>query len=329
MREKTVFYTLLLLLAVILPFIYHDLDLVLRAVLMACAVLGLQLLMSYGGQISLGNAAFMGLGAYISGVLSVKFGLPSLLTIFVAVAVTALIALIVGYPLLRLKGYYLALGTLAFGLSVTSLISTLYTWTGGPAGLIGIPDIGWGDFEITNRAIYYYIAVAMFAIFFWYSSNLMKSRVGRALLTLKSSENTAEAMGIRTAKVKLQFFVLSAVFAAFSGAVMGHYLGIIVPSQFNVIISIELLIAMLLGGEAILIGSLVGSLLWFFISDFTHSVAIPRMFMLGLIMIVLILFVEHGVSQAFIKVYNRIKTGITGKSPEKRIVQGGETNDIS
>ncbi|WP_141335881.1 branched-chain amino acid ABC transporter permease [Paenibacillus sp. tmac-D7] len=114
MREKTVFYTLLLLLAVILPFIYHDLDLVLRAVLMACAVLGLQLLMSYGGQISLGNAAFMGLGAYISGVLSVKFGLPSLLTIFVAVAVTALIALIVGYPLLRLKGYYLALGTLGF-----------------------------------------------------------------------------------------------------------------------------------------------------------------------------------------------------------------------
>ncbi len=320
MTERRVFYVVLVLIAIIVPFVVapSQLDFLIRAVLLACAALGLQLLMSYAGQISLGHAAFMGMSAYISGILSVKYGLPPLLTILIAVAVTALVALIVGFPLLRLKGYYLAIGTLAFGLAVTALINTLFELTGGPAGLIGVPDIGWGDFKIKDRTAYYFVSIIMFAAFFWYGSNLVRSRIGRALVTLKSDENTAEAMGIPSAWLKLRIFVVSAVFAALAGAVLGHYLGLIVPTQFNILISVELLIIIILGGETLLIGSIVGALIWTYMSEFARSFDVPRQIVIGVVIVLLIMFFEGGVSPAVVKMYGwakeRLGLGAAGKN---------------
>lgn len=309
MKERRVFYAILVVIAVIVPFVVDptQLDLLILAALLACAALGLQLLMSYAGQISLGHAAFMGMSAYISGILSVEYDLPPILTILIAVAATALVALIIGFPLLRLRGYYLAIGTLAFGLAVTALINSLFEITGGPAGLIGIPDIGWGDLEVEEPIAYYFVSVGMFAAFFWYANNLVGSRIGRALVTLKSDENAAEAMGISAASLKLRIFVVSAVFAALAGAVLGHYLGIIVPTQFNILVSVELLIIIILGGEAMLIGSIVGALIWMYMSDFAQSFDVPRQIIIGAVIILLILFFEGGVSPAVARLYGRAK----------------------
>lgn len=309
MKERHIFYAALLLIAIFVPFVVDSaqLDLLIRAILLACAALGLQLLMSYAGQISLGHAAFMGMSAYISGILSVKYGLPPILTIFIAVAATSLVALVIGFPLLRLRGYYLAIGTLAFGLAITALINSLFELTGGPAGLIGIHDIGWGALEIQDRIAYYFLSVVMFATFFWYANNLVGSRIGRALVTLKSNENTAEAMGVSPARLKLQVFVISAVFAALAGAVMGHYLGLIVPAQFNVLISVELVIIIILGGEAMLIGSLVGALTWMYMSEFAQAFDVPRQLVIGTVIILLILFFKGGISPAVARLYGRAK----------------------
>lgn len=296
MKARRIFYAIVALIAIIVPFVMEStqLDLIIRAMLLACAAVGLQLLMSYAGQISLGHAAFMGIGAYISGILSVRYDLPSILTIFIAVAVTAVVALIVGFPLLRLRGYYLAIGTLAFGLAVTALINALFTLTGGPAGLIGIPDIGWGDFEVGEDIAYYFVSVSMFAVFFWYSKNLVHSRIGRALVALKNNENAAEAMGVSTARLKLQVFVISAVFAGLAGSVLGHYLGLVVPTQFNVLISVELVIIIILGGQTMLIGSVVGALIWVYISEFAQYFDVPRQLIIGVFIVLLILFFEGG-----------------------------------
>ena len=330
MKERRVFYAILVVVAVTLPFVVDSaqLDLLILATLLACAALGLQLLMSYAGQISLGHAAFMGMSAYVSGILSVRYDLPPILTIVIAVAATALVALVIGFPLLRLRGYYLAIGTLAFGLAVTALINSLFEITGGPAGLIGIPDVGWGDFEVEDRVGYYFVAVVMFVAFFWYANNLVGSRVGRALVTLKSDENAAEAMGISAASLKLRIFVVSAVFAALAGAVLGHYLGIIVPTQFNILISVELLIIIILGGEAMLIGSIVGALVWVYMSDFAQSFDVPRQVIIGVVIVLLILFFEGGVSPAVARLYARAKEllGIGARKDAAEGEDGGKTD---
>lgn len=327
MNERRIFYAILALIALVIPFLVDStqLDLIIRAVLLACAAVGVQLLMSYAGQISLGHAAFMGMGAYISGILSIRYDLPSILTIFIAVAATAVAALVVGYPLLRLRGYYLAIGTLAFGLAVTALINALFSVTGGPAGLIGVPDIGWGNLELGGDISYYFVSVLMFAAFFWYSRNLVHSRIGRALITLKNDENAAEAMGISTARLKLQVFVISAVFAGLSGAVLGHYLGLIVPTQFNVLISVELVIIIILGGQTMLIGSVVGALIWVYMSEFAQFFEVPRQLIIGVFIVLLVLFFEGGVSPAVAKLYDRIKQW-TGLGGEKKATGEGETS---
>lgn len=338
MKERRFFYAVLVLIAVIVPFAVDStqLDLLIIAVLLACAALGLQLLMSYAGQISLGHAAFMGMSAYISGILCVRYDLPPILTIFIAVAATASVALIIGFPLLRLRGYYLAIGTLAFGLAITALINSLFELTGGPAGLLGIPDIGWGDFEVQDRIAYYFVSVVMFAAFFWYADNLVGSRIGRALVTLKSDENTAEAMGISPARLKLQVFVISAVFAALAGAVLGHYLGLIVPAQFNILVSVELVIIIILGGEALLIGSLVGALIWMYMSEFAQSFDVPRQIIIGAFIVLLILFFKGGVSPAAARLYGQAKERLgigAGKDDTAESERGsgedGEKTDVS
>src|SRR5690606_9815178 len=146
-----------------------------------------------------------------------------------------------------LRGYYLAIGTLAFGLGITAIINAFHEVTGGPTGLIGVPEIGWAPFEMSSRISYFYLSILMFVAFFWYTNNLVRTRTGRILRTLKNNENTAEAMGASVSKLKLQVFVISSVFPAFAGAVLGHCTGIIAPSQFSILISVELMIMMLLG----------------------------------------------------------------------------------
>ncbi|MGE5373073.1 MAG: branched-chain amino acid ABC transporter permease [Solirubrobacterales bacterium] len=220
--------------------------------------ISLCLLMGYAGQISLGHAAFFGLGAYGSGILTAKYGINPWAGMLAAAVITGFIAWIIGIPTLRLKEHFLALATLGFGVIVYICLTQLTALTGGPSGLTGIPPLSIGAFQFTTDFSYYYLVWAFVLITMFIASNIVNSRLGRALKAIHGSEAAAEAMGIDTAAVKLQIFVVSAVFASLAGSLYAHYITMINPSPFGFKMSIEFVTMAVVGGIASIWGPMLG-----------------------------------------------------------------------
>ena len=216
----------------------YYLDIVIRMCINAVIVLSLNLLIGYAGQISLGHAGFVGLGAYASAVLPSHFGWHPLLALAAGAAGTGLLALLVARPILRLKGHYLAMATLGFGIIIyrIALASEYFGEADGisevPAFLLpfGLEVSGSFSARVEN----YYIAWGLLLIGMILLKNLIDSRVGRALRSIHGSPEAAESTGVDTARSKLQVFVLSAVFAAVAGVFLTHYNGGIGPSEAGV-----------------------------------------------------------------------------------------------
>ena len=183
---------------------------------------GLCLLMGYAGQVSLGHAAFYGLGAFTSGILTARLGVSPWIALALAVVLCALVAAAIGYPIFRLSGPYLALATLAFGIVVYILFNEAKELTGGPQGLTGIPPLAIGDFAFdTDLKVYFLVWVACVGVFL-FSRNVVKSRTGRALRAIHGSEDAALALGVDVAAYKVRVFVLSAAYAGLAGALYAH-----------------------------------------------------------------------------------------------------------
>jgi len=258
---KNIFPVLLTLTLALLPLV-NDSSYVLSTLIFigiySIVTISLCLLMGYAGQISLGHAAFYGMGAYGSAILTVKFGLNPWLALLAAAAFTALVAWAIGIPTLKLKEHYLALATLGFGVIVYIIFTQETEWTGGPSGLNGIPYLSVGNLTFNNDFNYYYLVwiVVLFTIYL--ATNIVNSRIGRALRAIHGSEIAAEAMGVNTAAYKVQIFVLSAVFASIAGSLYSHYITMINPSPFGFKMSIEFVLMAVVGGIASIWGPLVG-----------------------------------------------------------------------
>lgn len=222
-------------------------------------VVGLSVLSGYTGQVSLGQAAFYGLGAYLTAILSTRLEWEPWLSIPTAVALTGLIAYGIGRPILVLRGHYLVVATLGLNIVVEVLIRELYGLTGGPSGLSGIPPLAIGDLVLRGDRAYYYVASLLAVAAVATSALLIRSRVGRALQAIAASETAAETLGIDVASYKTQVFTWSAVLAAASGCLYAHYVGYLSPSPFSFHFSVELLVMAVLGGLASLPGAVVGS----------------------------------------------------------------------
>ncbi|HLC27446.1 MAG TPA: branched-chain amino acid ABC transporter permease, partial [bacterium] len=210
-------------LPVLLPSNYY-LGIMIFIGLNALAAMGLCLLMGYAGQISLGHAAFFGLGAYTSGILSASYGLSPWLSMAIAVPATAGLAFALGVPILRLQGYYLAVATLGMGIIVYLVFMNWTSLTGGPSGLSSIPYLTLGPFTFNRDLKVYYLVWAMVFLALAGGRNIVNSRVGRALRSIHSSEIAAQAMGINTSRYKVKVFALSAGYAALAGGLYAHYL---------------------------------------------------------------------------------------------------------
>jgi branched-chain amino acid transport system permease protein len=225
----------------------------------ALLVVGLNLLMGYAGQISLGHAAFFGLGAYASGILTVTYGVNPWLALVAGMIISGGAAFLIGIPALKLRGYYLAMATLGFGVIVYIVFNEAQTWTGGPSGLAGIPSLavaGW-SFN-TPRKLYLLIWLTVILILAL-SASLVDSRVGRALRALHDSEAAAESLGVNTQRLKLLIFVWSALYASLAGSLYAHTLNFIAPSSFDIMFSIKLVTMVVVGGMASIWGSLLGA----------------------------------------------------------------------
>jgi branched-chain amino acid transport system permease protein len=257
-------------------------------------VVGLNLLLGYAGQISLGHAAFFGLGAYASGILTATYGVNPWLALLAGLAISALAAFLIGIPALKLKGYYLAMATLGFGIIVYIVLNEASHLTGGPSGLSGIPSLSVAGFPLnTARRLYLLVWLAVGGILAL-SANLVDSRTGRALRALHDSEAAAESLGVDTARMKLKIFIWSALYASLAGSLYAHTLNFIAPASFGFMFSIKLVTMVVLGGMASIWGSLLGAGVLTVLPEVLTAFHDFEVIIFGAILMVVMIFLPRG-----------------------------------
>ena len=261
----------------------------------ALAALGLNLLMGYAGQVSLGHAGFMGIGAYSVSIGSSQFGINGAVAMVIGAAIAGMVAFLVGRPILRLKGHYLAVATLGFGLLVSMVLTNEAGWTGGPDGM-GVPRLVLFGTPLRGPVTWYWISGAALVIGVILALNLIESPTGRAMRAIHDSETAARVAGIDIARTKLIIFVISAVYASFAGSLFAFLNGHITPEgTAGFLRSIELVTMVVLGGMGSVIGSVFGAAFLVilpqaltFFHDYEHLV-------LGLIIMAAMIFLPNGI----------------------------------
>ncbi|GAB2906773.1 branched-chain amino acid ABC transporter permease [Paralcaligenes sp. KSB-10] len=268
-------------------------------------VASLNLIMGYCGQISLCHGGFFGLGAYVSGVLSSKYGIPGLIDIFCAMALTAFSALLVALPTLRLRGHYLAMATLGFNAILSVLFVELVGLTGGPNGLSGVNPIHIFGLPFGTDRWFFYLAWMVSLLVMWGILNLVRSRVGRAITSLADSEIGAASLGINTYGLKVMVFVLSASLAALAGSLYVHYTQFASPETFNFFASVLLVMMVAVGGWGKYWGPLFGALVFTVIPELLQSFHDLQLLIFGVGMIAVLMFVPGGIAGMLERLWRR------------------------
>jgi branched-chain amino acid transport system permease protein len=275
--------------------ISHYTDIMVFAGIYCLITIGLSLLMGYAGQISIGHAAFFGIGAYVSAILTVRYGLNPWLCMFIGMIIAAVVAILVGAPSLKLKGHYLAMATLAFGIIIYIIFNEEIEWTGGPDGMSGIPGLSLFGFEFDSVVSYFYLVWSFVFAAFIFTINIIQSGAGRALRAIHSSEPAASAMGVDISRFKLIVFVYSAILASLAGSLYAHYLNFINPSTFDLFFSIKLLIMIALGGMHNIWGAIIGAGLITFMSyEWLHYFEELEVIVYGAILLIITIFFPNG-----------------------------------
>jgi ABC-type branched-subunit amino acid transport system permease subunit len=226
--------------------------------LYSIVALGLVLLTGVAGQTSFGQAAFVGIGAYTSAYLTTKYAVSPWLTLGIGLVVTAGLSLFLGFITLRMKGHYLPLATIAWGISLYYLFGNVEA-LGGHTGMTGIPSLAIGSLELRNERHYYYLIWTIALVALWSADNLLDSRPGRAIRSLRSGLEMAEAFGVDGARLKIVVFVHAALLACISGWLYAHLQRFVNPTPFGIIQGIEYLFMAVVGGAGSVWGAVVGA----------------------------------------------------------------------
>lgn len=273
----------------------------------ALAAAGLNLLMGYAGQVSLGHAAFCGMGGYATAVLTVNHQINPWLAMAIGVAVTCALAWIIGTPTLRLHGHYLAIATLGFGVIVHIIFVEWRALTGGVSGIPGVPDLQLAGIALDSHMRFYYFVWGCVFLVLIAFANLQHSRPGRALRAIRSSELAAETAGINTARYKLAVFVLSAGLAALAGSMWVHYINFANPDRFGFLYSIELLVMAVLGGLGNIWGPIVGAGVITILSQVLRPLGELDVAAFGLVTMLVLIFLPQGITTGLGTLVQRLR----------------------
>ena len=276
-RAKLVGLALLLVAACVLPFLvsnYRVFQFTLTLVY-AIALLGLNMLTGYNGQISLGHGAFYAIGAYVAAILMDKFGVPYWATIPAAGAVCLGVGFLFGLPALRLEGVYLALATFALGVAMPQILKYkgFEHWTGGVQGIVIVkPEPPEWSGLTQDQWLYFVVLVCTVALFVigW---NILRGRMGRAMVAIRDQPIAAQAMGVNTALIKSLTFGVSAMYTGIAGALGAIVIQFVAPDSFNVFLSITLVVGVVIGGLASIPGALYGALFIQFIPNVADQIS--------------------------------------------------------
>lgn len=236
----------------------YGLSLLIQIGYLSIAALGLNLVTGFTGQISLGHAAFFGFGAFCSAYLNNRYGVPVLLAIPLAGLATALVGLVFGAPAARIKGLYLAIATLAAQYILEDFFSRATWFTGGAAGATTNP-VTIAGFAMNTDARYFYVVLFFVVVMYLYASNLMRTRDGRAMVAVRDHYLAAEIMGVQLTRYRVLSFGLASFYAGVAGALMGHYVGFVSTESINILLSVQMLGMIIIGGLGSVMGSLLGT----------------------------------------------------------------------
>jgi branched-chain amino acid transport system permease protein len=272
----------------------------------AFAAIGLNVLMGKAGQISLGHAAFFGVGAYSAAIGPAHLGLPSWASVVIGAGIAGLLAYLVGRPILRLKGHYLAITTLGFGVLVALVLTTESRWTGGPDGMsvAKLTVFGW---RAGNANAWYWLSGAFLVLGAWIALNLDDTPTGRSFLALNDSEVAARVLGIDVARLKLRAFVIAAVYASIAGSLLAMMNGFVNPDQAGFQHSVELVTMVVLGGLGSIVGSVVGAAVLVVLPQVLTLFQEYENLMLGFIIIVSMVFMREGIVPMARKLIERMR----------------------
>jgi branched-chain amino acid transport system permease protein len=304
--QAALFLALLLGLPYALPNEYY-LSICILGCLSAVIAVGLNLLMGYAGQISLGHAAFYGIGAYATAIATTRLGLPIPAGMALGVGLAALVAWIVAAPTLKLKGHYLAMATLGFGIIVSIVFNEAVDWTGGPSGYVGIPRLALCGYAFDSDRSYYNLMAVVLALVVLGALNLMKSRTGRALRALHVSEKAAASLGVDISAHKRFVFVLSAALAGLAGVLYAHYLSFIAPASFGFTFSVQLVVMVVLGGMASVWGSVAGAFFLTILPEALREFEDIDILVYGAILVATIMFLPDGLAGGAGRLLRRLR----------------------
>lgn len=259
------------------------------------AVMGLDLLMGYTGQVSLGQAGFMALGGYTAGYLTVQHEVSPLAALFAGMAVSLVCSFILALVTVRLRGLYLALGTLAFGLLVDACAIGLDDITGGPSGLVGIPSFSVGPVSFDTPVSMYYLVLGIVTVLLITLAGGLRSGFGRALQAIRTDQLAAAALGINVFRYKLAVFAISAALASLAGSLYAFYFHFLAPEMVGTKVSLEMVTMLVIGGEGTLIGPLFGACLLTLLPTVFQPLAQFKLLATGGLMVFFFLCLPEGI----------------------------------
>jgi len=298
-KVKIPVLSVLAVLVIVFPFFvkFYQVGIMTSALMFVILGLGLNIVIGYGGLLHLGYAAFYAMGAYTYGLMYLYFGLPFWGALPLGAVTGALFGILIGVPVLRLRGDYLAIVTLAFGEISRLLLENMSGFTKGPEGIAQIPRPGFFvKLSLQGATTYlFYISIALVLFTIFVMRRLEDSRIGRALEAMKEDDIAAQSMGIDLAKTKLITFALGAVWAGMVGVVLASKTTYINPGSFTLMESVMILVAVVLGGTGSIPGVILGAFLVTLIPEYFRALADYRMLMFGVALVVMSIFRPQGI----------------------------------
>jgi branched-chain amino acid transport system permease protein len=293
----------------------------------ALVVLGLNLLIGSTGQVSLGHAAFYGMGAYLSAIASTTLQWPLAASLAFALILVGATSLLLALPTLRLEGHYLVMATLGFNIIVSILLGHFEEITGGPSGFPGIPKLHFGSLVLNTDRRFYYFIWTIFLVALALTINLTDSRIGRALKSIHEKELSAQALGIPSHRYKVTTFVLSALYAALAGFCYAHYVTFISPKTFDIFYSVQIVTMVVVGGLGSIWGGLAGVALLTALPEALRHFEDLYELSYGLILTIVLVFCRQGLVPTLLSVARfwirgKRKYNGTGSTPTRAPVAG-------
>ncbi|PID04216.1 branched-chain amino acid ABC transporter permease [Sporosarcina sp. P2] len=279
------------------PYFMYVINLILIYILL---VLGLDLIVGYTGQVSIGHGAFFGIGAYIAAIFSTKLGLSFWFTLPIAILATAIIGFIIGFIGLKLIEEYLVMATLAFGTIIWLVFLNWTDVTGGPMGIALIPSppaMNFGIFQLsfTQYADYYPLLLFFVIVAIIFTKLLINSGFGRACTAIRDDELAAQSMGIPVFRTKVVMFTISAAYCGAAGTLYAHFIHVVSPETFNFTMSVTILTMVMIGGQGSIIGAVLGASLLTIFSEALRATPELRMLIYGLLIVIMMMFFPRGI----------------------------------